>query len=111
MKHIIGAYCTLAILILNLFLCAGVLTVSAEAAAAEAYKAAVTAEIENSNFNPKVIAECEKQAEIRGYELRMENGTYDEIKDARTAEIMLSYTYKLPVLGIQNKKTIRGIAR
>ncbi len=111
MKHIIGAFCTLLVLMLNLLLSAAVLTVSADVAAAKEYKAAVVAEIENSNFNPNVIAGCREEAALRGYSLEVTDIVYDELHDIHTAEILLQYTYEIPLLGISQVKTTRGIAR
>ena len=43
-----------------------VVSVSGQIAAAKEYKADVIAEIENSNFNPSVIAACTSQADEVG---------------------------------------------
>lgn len=111
MKHIIGAFSTLTILILNLLLCAAVLTMSAGTAAAKEYKAAVVAEIENSNFNPAVIAACQSQAAEKGYELEVTTATYDADRDVRMAEVLLTYHYEIPLLGISGEQVTRGVAR
>ena len=111
MKHIIGAFSTLTVLVLNLLLCAAVLTMSAETAAAKEYKAAVVAEIENSNFNPAVIAACQSQAAEKGYELEVTTGIYDEVRDVRMAEVLLKYQYEIPLLGISDQRVTRGVAR
>lgn len=111
MKHIIGAFSVLMILLLHIFIGVAVITVNAEVAAVKEYKAAVVAEVENSNFNPAVIAECKAQAAKRGYSLQVTECLYDEERDLRTAEVVLTYTYKIPLLGITNTRTTRGIAR
>ena len=111
MKHIIGAFSALTILVLNLLLCAAVLTISAGAAEAKEYKAAVVAEIENSNFNPAVIAACKSQAAQRGYELEVITGIYHANQDVRMAEVLLKYRYEVPLLGISGEHVTRGIAR
>lgn len=111
MKHIIGAFSALVVLVMNLLLCITVLSVSADVAAAREYKAAVVAEIENSNFNPHVIEVCKQQALEQGYSLTVSTAVYDEDRDIQTAEILLSYTYELPLFGISDTKTIRGTAR
>lgn len=80
-------------------------------AEAKEYKAQVIAEIENSNFNPNVIAACVTQAEAVGYNLSVTNCTYDENYDIKTAEVVLSYQYNLPLFGISETKMTRGIAR
>ena len=55
MKYIVEIFSGLFMLIWNLCLCVSMLGVSSETAEAKEYKAAVVAEIENSNFNPNVI--------------------------------------------------------
>jgi ABC-type sugar transport system substrate-binding protein len=111
LKNIIGAFCTLLILVLNLLLCMEVSISCAAVSAAKEYKADVIAEIENSNFNPYVINACKQQAQDAGYELQVTEVVYDEERDLRTAEIILSYHYEMPVFGISQTKSTRGIAR
>lgn len=111
MKHMIGAFGTLIILVINILICIAVITVSGYVAEAKEYKAAVVAEIENSNFNPNVIDSCIRQAGERGYHLQVQSSIYDADYDIRTAEVILSYTYRMPLFGIEETKTTRGIAR
>ena len=111
MKHIVGAFSMLLILMLNLLLCASVLAVSAKSAAAKEFKAAVVAEIENSNFNPKVIEACKEQAAACGYRLEVTTAVYDARQDICTAEVVLCYQYELPLLGIAGERITRGVAR
>lgn len=111
MKHIVSVFSTLIILVLNLMMSVMILSVSAKTAAAKEYKAAVVAEIENSNFNPKVIAGCIREASDLGYTLKVTPCVYDEIKDSRTAEVVLEYGYEIPLFGISDTKVTRGIAR
>lgn len=111
MRHIIGAFSTLIFLLLHLWIGAAVLTFGAEAAAAKEYKAAVIAEIENSNFNPNVIAGCRQEATRRGYLLEVQCSTYDEEQDIRSARVRLSYSYEIPLLGISGQKMTEGVAR
>ncbi|MBD5556847.1 MAG: hypothetical protein HDQ95_16280 [Roseburia sp.] len=111
MKHIIGAFGTLIVLVLNIFICIAVSNASSRAAAAREYKADVIAEIENSNFNPSVINSCIAQADAEGYTLQITPCTYDEDGCMQTAEVILSYSYELPIFGISETKSTRGIAR
>lgn len=111
MKHMITAYTTLLVLILNIFICITVSNATASMAEAKEYKAHVIAEIENSNFNENVIAACVSQAQAAGYELQVVNCIYDENSDIQTAEVILTYSYKLPLFGVSEVKTTRGIAR
>lgn len=111
MKNIIGAFGTLLVLMVNMFMCIAVSSASGTVAVAKEYKADVVAEIENSNFNPYVIAGCIRQAEEAGYQLQVTNCTYNEENDIQTAEVILSYSYYLPLFGISKTMTTRGIAR
>ncbi|MBO5522434.1 MAG: hypothetical protein J5986_01965 [Roseburia sp.] len=110
MKHIVSAFGTLLVLLINTGICIGAVTVSSQVAAAKEYKADVISEIENSNFNPNVIAACIRQASDAGYELEVRNSA-DVNNEVQTAEVILSYSYEFPVLGISQRKTTRGIAR
>lgn len=111
MRHIVSAYAALVVFILNIFMCITVSNATAAMAEAKEYKAQVIAEIENSNFNPNVIAACVTQAQTAGYTLSVTSCTYDENYDIKTAEVILSYDYNLPLFGISETKTTRGIAR
>ena len=111
MKNVITAFGTILILMLNVFACIAIGNASMTVAAAKEYKADVIAEIENSNFNPNVIAACVEQAQTAGYELQVVNSVYDAEQDIQSAEVILTYTYKIPVFGIVETKSTRGIAR
>lgn len=111
MKNIIDAYGGLLVLMLNVFACIAVTNASSISAEAKEYKAAVVAEIENSNFNPHVITSCKNQAADAGYTLQITNCIYDEYQNIQTAEVVLTYSYYLPLFNIQETKTTRGIAR
>lgn len=111
MKYIIEAFSILMVLLLNLAVCVAVLSVSADVAAAKEYKADVIAEIENSNFNPNVIAACQGQAVQDGYSLEVTPCVYDADYDRCIAEVRLTYDYEIPLLGITQRRVTRGIAR
>lgn len=110
MKHIVSAFGTLFVLLVNIFICVGVVTASSETAAAKEYKADVIAEIENSNFNANVIAACVAEAEELGYQLYVTKSV-DVSNEVQSADVVLSYSYEIPVFGISQTKTTRGIAR
>lgn len=111
MKHVITAYATLIMFLLSVFLCISMTNAAVSMTEAKEFKAQVVAEIENSNFNPFVIDGCIKQAHEAGYELQVTNCIYDENNDIQTAEVILIYNYQLPMLGISETRTTRGIAR
>lgn len=111
MRNIIGAFSALVILVLNLFLCISVSSASAAVSVAKEYKADVIAEIENSNFNPGVINACVQQARELGYSLEVNGYVYDEAHDIQSAEVIVSYSYEMPLFGIAKTQMTRGIAR
>lgn len=111
MKSVVGAFGTMILLLLNVLMCITISNASVAVAVAKEYKADVVAEIENSNFNPYVIEGCIRQAELAGYNLQITNYTYDDMHDVQTAEVILTYAYELPMFGIYETKTTRGIAR
>ena len=111
MKQIIGAFGTLFMLAVLIVSLVSVITVTGNVAAAKEYKADVVAQIENSNFNQSVIDNCISQAQAEGYGLEVINCRYDDLHNIQTAEVVLSYSYRLPVFGIEQTKTVRGIAR
>lgn len=111
MKQIVGAFSILFILLLNTFLGIALLNVSSEAAAAKEYKAAVIAEIENSNFNNNIMRQCVSDANAKGYQLEIRNCLYDVYRNIQTAEVILHYQYRIPLFGITQVKTVKGIAR
>lgn len=109
MKHIVGAFSTLLVLLINITICIGAVTAGSQVAAAKEYKADIISEIENSNFNSHVIEACIRQASDAGYGLEVRNSA--DSNGVQTAEVILSYIYEVPVLGISQRKTTRGIAR
>ena len=111
MKHIVGIFGSLIVMMLNTFMCISLINTSGAIAAAKEFKTDVIIEIENSNFNPNVIEACIYQAQEAGYQLEITNCIYDEQNAIRTAEVILTYTYEIPLLGIVGEQTTRGIAR
>ena len=111
MKYIIEAFSILTVLMMNLLVCIGLLTASVDVAAAKEYKADVVAEIENSDFNPNVIVECESQAQALGYLLEVTPVVYQGTNERCIAQIKLTYNYGIPLLGISQQRVTRGIAR
>lgn len=111
MKHIITAYAALTVFLLSVFMCVTMSNAAASMTEAKEFKSQIIAEIENSNFNEKVIAACVEQAQAAGYELQITNCMYDENYNIQTAEVILTYSYNLPLFGVSEIKTTRGIAR
>ena len=111
MKQVIGAFGILFILMINIFVCTGLIGAGGQIAAAKEYKADVIAELENSDFNPVVIQACINQAQTNGYELEIKNCQYDENNMISCAQVVLTYTYKIPIIALEQTLQTRGIAR
>lgn len=111
MKHIVEAFSALILIILMAYVSIAILTASAQVTNAKLFKSDCIAEIENSNFNPQVITNCISKAALAGYELQIEACNYDIYNDINTAEVILTYQYKIPLFGVAVTKTTRGIAR
>ena len=111
MRQIIGAFGILFIMMANIFICTGLIGASGQVAAAKEYKSQVVAELENSNFNPEVIDACVQQARELGYSLEVNGYVYDEAHDIQSAEVIVSYSYEMPLFGIAKTQMTRGIAR
>jgi hypothetical protein len=111
MSQIIRGFGTIFVVILAFVLCLSVNKASAETAAAKEYKADVIAELENSDFNPVVMQACINQAQTNGYELEIKNCQYDENNMISCAQVVLTYTYKIPIIALEQTLQTRGIAR
>lgn len=111
MKVIIEAYGVLLMLLLTSAAGISVTAAQERTAQAKQYHAELVAELENANFNPNVISACIKGAEESGYTLFVTPQTYDAYHDVTTAEVVLDYSYEIPLLGIKEARSIRGVAR
>ena len=110
MAQIIRFVSNIVLMLLGFFLCISIVAGVYTKTQAEEYKADVIAEIENSNFNQTVIENCMTQAKEAGYEMQIRPCCYDVDGDATLAEVILAYSYQVPLLGISEKKELRGIA-
>ena len=110
MAQIIHFVSNIMLMLLGFFLCISIVAGVDTKTQAEEYKADVIAEIENSNFNQAVIETCMIQAEKVGYEVQVHPCCYDADGDTTLAEVIVSYSYQVPLLGIAEKKELRGIA-
>ena len=107
MKNIINTFTTLLFYLLCVLGGAALLTASAQTAAA---KEDVITEIENSDFNQTVITSCISQAQSAGYTLAV-TPSADADGETVSADVVLSYSYKIPIFGIEKTHMTRGIAR
>lgn len=111
MAQIVQFFTGILLMLLGFFLCISIVSGVFQSVRADEYKADVIAEIEDSNFNRDVQARCIKQAQAAGYELTITPCEYDADGDLSLAEVILSYSYQVPLLGIEEKKQLRGVAR
>lgn len=111
MGQVIKTYLGLFFILLTGLVGIGVVTAGVQSAAARNYHADVIAEIECSNFNDGVIAACKTQAQEAGYDLTVRAMTYDARGKQKTAEIILTYDYAIPVLNLITEHEVRGFAR
>ena len=107
MKAFMGVFLTLFMAVTAM----GILAAYMEVMNAQDMQARIVDEIENSDFNENVINTCVSQGADAGYQVEVTPCTYDENNNMRTAEVVVSYEYKLPLFGISGTKSTRGIAR
>lgn len=110
-----GQYAKVFVIIVGVFLFTGLsygfISAAFNKSDAVNYKADVIAEIENSNFNDKVIQSCIEEAEKNGYELTVNKEVLNRTEDKVIAEVVLKYDFKIPILNINNEHQTRGYAR
>lgn len=111
MRLIVEVFSGILILMLNVYTGLMLSVAELQVTAAENYKSSVVSEVENSNFNSNVIDGCIAEAATAGYSLEVTACVYDEEHDIVTAEVALTYNYKIPLLGISETRTTRGVAR
>lgn len=111
MAQIVQFFTGILLMLLGFFVCISVVSGVFSSVRADEYKADVIAEIEDSNFNAQVMEHCKKQAEEAGYDLTVTPCEYDADGNLSLAEVILSYSYEVPLLGIEEKKQLRGVAR
>ena len=111
MAQIVQFFTNIVLMLLGFFLCISIVAGVFQSVRADEYKADVIAELEDSNFNDRVISRCMSQASESGYSLKVTPCAYDVDGDLLLAEVILEYTYKVPLLGVEERKQLRGIAR
>lgn len=111
MKIIIEIYSIFLMLLLTMAAGISVTAAQEQVAQAKQFQLESVAEIENSNFNPAVVDACVRGAAESGYGLSVTPKTYDVYNDISTAEVVLTYAYNVPLFGIEETRSVRGIAR
>lgn len=108
MKMIIEHFVTFLLLLVFLWIGISYVMQNVIHTSARDYHGAVIKQIENSNLNSGVIAECREKAGAAGYELVVDCYGEGEKKDAK---VTLSYLYTVPIINIEKKYSIEGYAR
>ena len=106
MKAFMGVFLTLFMAVTAM----GILAAYMEVMNAQDMQARIVDEIENSDFNQTVITSCISQAQSAGYTLTVTPSANAE-GETVSADVVLSYSYKMPVFGIEKTHQTRGIAR
>lgn len=113
MSTVIKSYLAFILIILTVFVCAGIGMVNLDVQNARDYHAAVINEIENSNHADSVIDACVAEASSNGYELII--STYTNNSDASAgsniSKVVLKYDYRIDFLNMSSEKEIVGYAR
>jgi hypothetical protein len=101
------------LILMGIIVILGISFAEADAAgqAARRYKEDVVSEIENSNFSDDVISSCIEQATENGYTLAVNKIVVDPKSYDQIAEVTLKYNYTIPILNLDEEKTVKGVAR
>lgn len=139
MKMLIEAFVTTIILALAAFICASFINVELQINQVKDFQATSIGQIETSNFDPNVIAQCQSEAARRGYTLSLSMTKNEEFlrcqrcnkvfsKDQsqcpichsldntiyaqdRLAVVNITYKTKMPILNIEREGVLHGYAR
>ena len=118
-KSFLGVFFLLSMLLLGI----GILSAQTDVADALDYKADIIAELENSNYNAKVMEACIRQAKESGYEVEITTYTPEkqtavyttdnvsDTTDVVMAEVKLTYPYRIGFLNAVTDHQVRGYAR
>ena len=66
---------------------------------------------EAESYKAEVISECVSNAEKNGYTLTVNKTVVDADAEEYSAEVVLGYTYSIPLLNVDSTHYIRGVAR
>lgn len=123
MSQVLKTFMGVFFMLLVLLLGTGVLSAQMDASNAISYKSDLVAELENSNYSPRVINGCIEQAIESGYEISIK--TYKkggavqvytspcagDTRDVVMAEVILTYPYRIGFLNSVTRHQVRGYAR
>ena len=107
------------------YLCAGVISAEIDSSQARNYMDNAKQTIAESNFSAAAIQEAGEKAADNGYKMNITiynrgegtqevsydgsgNGTVDDTKNTECVEMVMTYDYTIPILGVRNQHTVRG---
>lgn len=108
MKAPVELVISIILLCLGVFIMASYNGAALEEAGAREVHEDIIGKIENSGFDQKVIKECQKLAEYKGYELSVKDDGFYESKPKY--KVVLIYHLRVRLLGIASRQEIEGYA-
>lgn len=125
MESFIKAFLGVFIFAVIVYLCTGLISAQAEVSAARNYMDNAKKEIAESHFSAAVIEEAGKKAKENGYQLTVtvyERGTgkktvnygvlgsgrMEDTSRAECADLVMTYPYSVPILGVKKEHCVRG---
>ncbi len=106
MESIFKSYMGLMLMVLLMCIGLGIIGVSIDARNADDFANDCVMRIQASNYNSAVVADCIAKANSMNYELNVDITSIDEGYKSAQGQIELKYRVKIPILGIDTKKTI-----
>lgn len=108
MKMIVEHFITFLLLLIFIWIGVAYIIQNVLYSSARQFHGGVVTQLENSYFDPVVIADCEEKAKKAGYELEIQ--VYGE-KNQKDAKVSLGFEYVIPLAGIKKKYEIEGYSR
>lgn len=110
---------------MTVYLCAGLISAQADASTARNYMDNVKKEIAESNFSSSVIEEAGKTAAENGYGFTVTvyekgrgkksvsygpsgSGGIGDTSNVECADLLMTYSYAVPILGVKESHEVRG---
>lgn len=108
------------------YLCVGVISAEIDTSQARNYMDNAKQTVAESNFSSDAIEEAGTKAAENGYEMEITvyergigkrtvsyggeagNGTVGDTGKVNCVEMVMTYPYSIPILGVKNKHTVRG---
>lgn len=106
MKIAIEVYVSLLLLALTIGICIGLIGSDLSVMRARDDYYSYTNELQESNFADSVVSACIEDAKAHGYGLEID--VLQDDNGNRSANVVLTYQYRITPLGISQDKTIRG---